>query len=555
MPLKVDTFVQKKCRQFHSLNGLSSSSVRRIWITDQGVVAKTENEQAMWDGSEWRCVSLPVPPEPRASLHALSNPPFEDIVCSAFGPDSSIWIGGASGAAQYLHGSWTYFSGRRWLPHNYVHSIAVDAKGNAWVGTEKGVSWIYFAPITLQEKAEVYQTITEKRHVRDGFVAECSLLNAGDTSEIIPVVTPNDGLWTSLYIASQCFRYGVTKSPVAKENAIKSLMALLRLVEVTGVKGFMARSIVEVTERCLGCEDKNGDWCKGEGPYANYIWRDDPSSDEVDGHYMAWYLCYEMVASEEQQEIIRRACKDVTDHIIEHGYYLVGRNGKPTSWGVWAPERLNQDPEWLDERGLNSLEILSHLKVAHHICQDDKYEKAYRDLIHDHGYAINLINQKMLPPVGPDNHSDDELAWCAYYPLIQLEKDPELNRIYLLSLEKTWSMLKPQKSPFYNFLYGALTGNKCDAEVAVEWLKDTPLDLVDWTMLNSHRKDVVIATYRGRLGELQTNHVLPISERAIHKWNSNPYALDGGSGGVFELDGSFWLLPYWFGRYHRIIEG
>jgi hypothetical protein len=91
--------------------------------------------------------------------------------------------------------------------------------------------------------------------------------------------------------------------------------------------------------------------------------------------------------------------------------------------------------------------------------------------------------------------------------------------------------------------------------VAVEWLKDTPLDLVDWTMLNSHRKDVVIATYRGRLGELQTNHVLPISERAIHKWNSNPYALDGGSGGVFELDGSFWLLPYWFGRYHRIIEG
>ena len=43
-------------------------------------------------------------------------------------------------------------------------------------------------------------------------------------------------------------------------------------------------------------------------------------------------------------------------------------------------------------------------------------------------------------------------------------------------------------------------------------------------------------------------------ERQIMRWNGNPYELDGGSAnGGSEDDGSAWLLPYWMGRYHRLI--
>jgi hypothetical protein len=48
--------------------------------------------------------------------------------------------------------------------------------------------------------------------------------------------------------------------------------------------------------------------------------------------------------------------------------------------------------------------------------------------------------------------------------------------------------------------------------------------------------------------------VLPAGERPLIKWNGNPYRLDGGDGGRTEEDGAFFLLPYWMGRYHGIIE-
>ena len=38
------------------------------------------------------------------------------------------------------------------------------------------------------------------------------------------------------------------------------------------------------------------------------------------------------------------------------------------------------------------------------------------------------------------------------------------------------------------------------------------------------------------------------------KWNGDPYSLDGGSGGGERDDGTVILLPYWMGRYHRLID-
>jgi hypothetical protein len=33
------------------------------------------------------------------------------------------------------------------------------------------------------------------------------------------------------------------------------------------------------------------------------------------------------------------------------------RAGKPTSWGQWAPQVLNVDRGWSDERGVNALQV------------------------------------------------------------------------------------------------------------------------------------------------------------------------------------------------------
>ena len=223
------------------------------------------------------------------------------------------------------------------------------------------------------------------------------------------------------------------------------------------------------------------------------------------------------------------------------------------------------------DRGLNSLEILSFLKTAHHICGNPKYALAARELIEKHAYATNSVEQKHHWPPGWVNHSDDELAFVAYYPLLIYERDPSLRQKYLASIRRTWMIERPEHSPFFNLIYGAalqasrweqpgerpdkpyILPIEYDRDECLEWFRDVPADTIRWTVNNSERKDLVVAgTNRGRRKRGETE--LPPSERCVMKWNGDPYTLDGGEEGRARDDGAFILLPYWMGRYHRLID-
>lgn len=478
--------------------------------------------------------------------------PFPDITHLAVGADGALWIGAPQGAIRFHEGQWRTYAGRRWLPDDHVTGLHVGESGDCWIRTATGVAHIAFVPMTLAEKAAHYERITSARHNRGGYVTDCRLTRQGDLDSFLYEASDNDGLWTSLYLCAESFRFAVTGEAEAQALARRSLRALLDLVRVTGIPGFPARALIRVGERVLQ-SDPGPNWHPSPVE-PDILYKGDTSSDELAGHYLAWYVGSALVADAEERAEIAATCRAVTNHILDHHYTLVGPTGKRTTWGVWAPETLNDDPDWAAERGLNSLEILSHLKVAIHLCGDARFAEAYRSLIVEHGYALNTVRQKMLPPLAENNHSDDELAACAYYPLLMLETDPGLRRLYLLSLERTQAILRPEQSPFYNFLYGALTrGRPCDADAAVAWLQDAPWDLRHWTVHNSHRADIRHDPEPGRFGEQQALHVLSPRERQVSKWNHNPYALDGGSDGMGEEDGAFWLLPYWMGRYHGII--
>jgi|SRR5579875_74912 len=486
-------------------------------------------------------------------VDAIAPPPVLPVRCMDFGADGVLWIGTRHGAACLRDGKWRYYAGRRWLPDDEVLSIASDRRGGAWIATRGGVVHIERRPMTLLQKAEHYQRLTEQRHERHGYVAECFLTRPGDLESVLLQATDNDGLWTALYLAAQCFRYAVTRNKEAAERARRSLRALLDLVYVTGIPGFPARALIRPGERVFQ-SDPGPNWYLSP-TMPNTFFKGDTSSDEIDGHYLAWYLYHKLVANKEEKAEIATVCRCVTDHILDHSFTLVGPDGKVTSWGVWSPEKINDDPEWQEERGLNALEILSHLRVAMYLCPCLRYEEAYRYLIQKHHYALNTLLQKVLPPMGTDNHSDDELAACAYYPLLQLETDPSLRALYLLSLERTQRILRPQRSALHNILYAACTGRKEDVAAALTWLEESPLDLRNWAMKNSHRRDVKIALERDRFGRVQLAEALSPAEVGVYKWNMNPFVADSVGEGEVELDGSHWLLPYWMGRYHGLIEG
>jgi len=202
---------------------------------------------------------------------------------------------------------------------------------------------------------------------------------------------------------------------------------------------------------------------------------------------------------------------------------------------------------------LNSLEILAHLKTAHHITGEDRYADSYRDLIEVHGYAENVRKQKLTLP-GHVNHSDDELAFISYYPLLKYEDDAGLRQIYLESLEHNWQIEQPERNPWWNYIYGALTNSECDASLAAATLREIPVDLIDWPIRNSHRLDVKLDAERGRKGELQSVNVLPYDELPATKRNLNPYSLDCKTNETSEDDGTYYLLPYWMGRYYGFLS-
>src|SRR5204863_6784299 len=141
----------------------------------------------------------------------------------------------------------------------------------------------------------------------------------------------------------------------------------------------------------------------------------------------------------------------------------------------------NDDPKYWEERGLGSLEMLSHLQVAMHLVGDPRYERAYHELIKEHHYALNTIPAKHLEGVSHDN----QLLFLAYYPLLQLEKDPGLRAIYAVSLKRTWDFERGEGSPLWNFIYGASVAGPCDVEASVIALREMPLDFIAWRTRNS----------------------------------------------------------------------
>jgi len=466
----------------------------------------------------------------------------------------AVWLGGNQGAARvdsktkHRWDRWQYFYGQRWLRDNEVRNIWVDessATRKVWILTRTGVSLIEWRPMTLEQKAKYFDDRIEQRHVRHGLVADSHLRVSGDLSTNVKTDSDNDGLWTAMYLGAQAYRYAVTREPDARTKAQRALQALMRLEEITGVPGFYARSFVSKDEP----RPQGGEW----HPTADgqWLWKGDTSSDESVGHYYGYALYYDLVADESEKVAIRKVVARMTDYLIQNGYDLLDLDGQPTRWGQWS-ERYFQTEEGKYEAALRSIELLAFLKTAHHITGRQKYFDAYLDRIR-RGYAGHMNQYRRWPGGGEINFSDDELAYLSYDPLLRYEKDPKLRKIYLDGLRFTWTQIRPDRNPLWNYISVASGAGRMTREVRDEsrrTLERIPMDLIEWGVRNSHRRDVQLQKDKDRFVREQLTYVLAPDERPVSKWNGNPYRPDGGGNGTSEDDGSFFLLPYWMGRYH-----
>ncbi len=544
-----------------------------LYVLRRGGLALLEGKTYVTDPVDWGALPSPVTRDLKVqgsrlfvstdrglgvlrgmALTTLRGPeglPYEDTTCLAAGFGDDLWIGTSRGAIRMVNDELHYFGAQHWLPGDYVRAIAVVDR-LVCIATDGGLGIIRYEPYTLARKAAYFEReLEEWGFKRLGFVHK--LYWAGDKERWWREISDNDGGNTAHYLAAMSFKYAATGDEQARAEALEAFRAMVWLGDITRKPGFIARSVWSVKG------DQGQRSTRGSGPLPAkwyptedglWIWKGDTSSDEVNGHYYAVCVFHDLAAKGREKERAREHIAGITSHIIDNGWVLRDMDGKPTRWGRWDPEYLLR-PYGFESRGLNGLEAQTYVTAAFALTGEAKYEAGLQQLL-KWRYHTYTVRQKMTFPPDSIVPWDDELGFWCYYTILRYARDPELKSIYRRSLERSWEVQRMQQVPFFNFTYGALTGNDCEAPQAVQHLREWSLDLVNHYYHNSHRHDLFprrgYVPYAGG-----TRAISPRESEA--KWGSrSALQYDGGEGGHGVTPPIGWLEDYWMGRYYGFIE-
>jgi len=471
------------------------------------------------------------------------------------------WFGSTKGAFMLRDDrKFDYYASERWMPSDSIIDIAAGEKENILLLTDGGLGVIQHQVMNLQDKAVFFEKQVRERHIRNGFNATTSRIKNGDPDTGILEDSDNDGLWTSMYLGAEVFRYVVTHSPDALQNCRESLDAMERLYTINPLKGFPARSF---ERRGYETADRHA-WRQSEDP--EWDWKSTTSSDEAIGHIFIFGAIAELIDDAQLKNKAIKLIDTLMQHIVEHDLYMIDWDGKPTMWGRWNPEYVNARPEMVGDRKITSSNIMSMLQTAYHFTHKKIYKDKAFDLINNHGFLTNLMRPMKdiaAAPADADqlsrelsdgwNHSDDEMYFLGYWGLYRYALNDTLKAKFRASIIDHWEAERPEKEAAWNIVT-AMTGVKnFDLDASVHYLQRYPLDLINWNVANSTRKDIEFIAPNFRRQTIR--EVLPPDELPVYRHNANLFELDGGNNGSSENSaGDIWLLPYWMGRYLGVIS-
>ena len=475
--------------------------------------------------------------------------------------DGKIWFGSTWGAMKLNDdGKFSYYAGKRWIPSDTVVNIAAGSDNSVLILTNAGLGQIFFKVMTLHEKAVFYEKQVRERHIRTGFNGALGRMTEGDVTSGTLENSDNDGLWTSMYLASQAFRYSVTKEDEALQNVRESLDAMERLYTINPLKsGFPSRSFQR-----SGYNNNDKPWRPTDDP--EWDWKSTTSSDEAIGHIFAFSVIAELVDVPELKERSILLIDTLMSHTLKNNYYLIDWDGQPTRWARWNPEYVNARPEMVGDRKINASNYIAMLQTAYHFTKKEKYKEAAFKLMNEHGYFTNMMRPMSQIGRAPEtadelsrelsdgwNHSDDEMYFLGYWGLYRYALNDTLKAHYKNQVVDHWQAERPEKEGLWNIMTGVVGNEDYDYENAAWYLRGYPLDLVDWTVQNSHRKDIEMMEPNFRNQTIK--EVLPPGELRVSRHNANRFDLDSHGGGRSEESaGDIWLLPYWIGRYLNVIS-
>ncbi len=510
----------------------------------------------------------------------------------------------------------TYFSALRELPDNRVLNLIADetADDAVWVLTETGATRIRTEYVTAEQKAEELTQETLSYVSRRGMVSQRELTAARDPASAVNYGhSDNSGTFTAAFAVGELCKYAWykrtlgadnEKTVAAKKSAVRSLEACLLLCYIPcRGDGFVARTYLAphepIPEDGLFYRIENGKATCVDLPFARergiagktvdasapiperlkklftdeghtldgLVYKGDTSSDEITHHFLLFYFAHKILGDEEPEldALVKDRAEAILDHILSHGCKMCECDGRPTTWARWDIPYFHTPIGWSDAC-LNSAEILMYHKVAMFVTgKTEKYADSYWKLAIDDGYAALTAKHEARfflssltsgrEEVEELMYGDNALATCAYWLLVTLEDDENLKAIYKNGY-RGWDLtFRREHNPFYDFPYAlCFPDAELDRDKLTDWFRRTDVTRLACSVSVSERKDV---PKRIRMsGEEETSCLLMPDERAVSKYDRNPFAYlnTHNDRGEYLVESCYvYTCAYWLGKYFGLI--
>ena len=509
-----------------------------------------------------------------------------------------------------------FFSARRALESPAVRAVyAPDpAREEVWALTDAAVSRICLREISPEEKARLLTEETLRYVDRHGMATQRELTVARELSSRVPYGhSDNSGTFTAGFAVGELCKYAYYKKKYgaahprtaeARKSALRSTEACLLLCYISRRgDGFVARTYMVPDEPvpddglfyrlgngsavCLPTRQSKAMGIAGKVIPANapiperlrrlyedegctaagIVYKGDTSSDEITHHYLLFFFAHEILGEEDPEldALVKDAAKNILRHILKNGNRLMECNGEPTTWAKWDEDYFSTPIGWSDGC-LNAAELLMYHRVTMRVTgETGEWEESYRRLTGERGYAALTAKHDMRFHISAGNdgleqpeelmYGDNMLATCAYWLLIALEPDEKLRELYREGYRGWNGTFRREHNPAYDFPYMlSCPDDPVDTEMLADWFRRQDISRLAAPVSVRARQDV---PKRLRFGGMkETSWLLMPDERAVTKYDRDPYAYtDGAEGGVYLVESCYvYTFAYWLGKYYGLIE-
>lgn len=365
----------------------------------------------------------------------------------------------------------------------------------------------------------------------------------------------NDGLWSSLVLAAEAYRFATTHDPAARSALAQLLQGEQLRMDVTGVPGLFTRQLIPPGVSGLACPsdpaayepspDKTANvWVRidehgcangtshcGLDPFTGCCFLDNISQDEYVGHVFALGAVVRLVDDPELHAIAADLLAKIGHHLADHGMEFVDWDGRPTRWGKLHPGADGDSPGYLAVLGAS---VMATAKLA-----DPSL------VVPDPAPYLDAIAIWSGPDGCTSNWNDISMLTASFFAL------PDLQATFDRALVTAPRGILAEHNAWYDLLYAAHAPSPAIVEDAACALREFPRS----NHLAARSATAPQACAR-RHDEPLAAAPFSIADRcaATFAWWGDPYEIRTcADDPTLVQNPAGYLLPYWMARYHGFL--